>query len=96
MDFHRVPNQVLYQAEPLPDVLERCEQRETGERQNACPEQWLQYRPTNFLTSPARKNYSIHPRNAGFADSHTRNEPTQPSGTNTVFRDMPFDLMPDT
>ena len=22
MDFHRVPNQVLYQAEPLPDALE--------------------------------------------------------------------------
>ena len=22
MDFHRVPNQVLYQAEPLPDVIE--------------------------------------------------------------------------
>ena len=22
MDFHRVPNQVLYQAEPLPDVME--------------------------------------------------------------------------
>jgi len=30
MDFHRVPNQVLYQAEPLPDTMEGKDDSESS------------------------------------------------------------------
>jgi len=58
MDFHRVPNQVLYQAEPLPDRMQ------TRDRQlvACCAKQFLRARQTPHLLSCgtlAGENYSI-------------------------------------